>query len=122
VIDPKLLRASPDEVAANLARRGFRLDVVQLTALEERRKAAQIEADRLRAERNATAKQVGMGKGRGEDVAPLLARGEQLARELVGAESAIESVQEELEQIQLGLPNLHQAIVAPGPDHALFVW
>jgi seryl-tRNA synthetase len=118
VIDPKLLRASPDKVAANLARRGFRLDVVQLTALEERRKAAQIEADRLRAERNATAKQVGMGKGRGEDVVPLLARGEQLARELVGAESAIESVQAELEQIQLGLPNLLQDSVPDGSDES----
>ncbi|HUG72832.1 MAG TPA: serine--tRNA ligase [Steroidobacteraceae bacterium] len=116
MIDPKLLRASPDEVAANLARRGFRLDVAELATLEARRKAAQIEADRLRAERNATAKQVGMGKGRGEDVAPLLARGELLARELVGAESAIESVQAELEQIQLGLPNLLQDSVPDGCD------
>jgi seryl-tRNA synthetase len=118
VIDPKLLRTSPEEVAANLARRGFRLDVALLATLEERRKAAQIEADRLRAERNATAKQVGMGKGRGEDVAPLLARGEQLARELVGAESAIESVQAELEQIQLGLPNLLQDSVPDGSDES----
>jgi seryl-tRNA synthetase len=116
VIDPKLLRANPEEVAANLARRGFKLDVAQLSALEERRKAAQVEADRLRAERNANAKQVGMAKGRGEDVAPLLARGEQLAKELVGAEAAIESVQAELEQIQLGLPNLLQDSVPDGAD------
>jgi len=116
VIDPKLLRASPEQVAANLARRGFSLDVAQLGALEERRKAAQIEADRLRAERNATAKQVGMAKGRGEDVAPLLARGEQLAIELVGAEGAIEAVQAELDSLQLGLPNLLQDPVPEGRD------
>src|SRR5690606_31649779 len=107
-IDPKLLRASPELVAANLARRGFVLDVSQLVAIEERRKSAQVEADRLRAERNATARQVGMAKGRGEDVAPLLARGEQLARELVGAEAAIESVQGEVEALQLGRPNRRQ--------------
>nr|PZN65395.1 MAG: serine--tRNA ligase [Pseudomonadota bacterium] len=116
MIDPKLLRTSPEQVAANLARRGFKLDLAQLAALEERRKAAQVEADRLRAERNANAKQVGMAKGRGEDVAPLIARGEQLARELVGAEAAIEAVQAELEALQLGLPNLLQDEVPDGRD------
>jgi seryl-tRNA synthetase len=118
VIDPKLLRASPEQVAANLARRGVKLDVAQLAALEERRKAAQVEADRLRAERNAGARQVGMAKGRGEDVTPLLARGEQLGRELVGAEAAIESVQAELEALQLGLPNLLQDQVPEGGDES----
>jgi seryl-tRNA synthetase len=116
VIDPKLLRTSLEEVAANLARRGFKLDVAQISALEERRKSAQIEADRLRAERNANAKQVGMAKGKGEDVTPLLARGEQLARDLVGAEAAIEGVQAELEALQLGLPNLLQDSVPQGMD------
>jgi seryl-tRNA synthetase len=118
VIDPKLLRTAPERVAANLARRGFTLDLQQLAALEERRKAAQIEADRLRAERNANAKQVGIAKGRGEDVAPLIARGEELARQLVGAEAAIEAVQAELEALQLGLPNLLQDEVPEGKDES----
>jgi seryl-tRNA synthetase len=116
VIDPKLLRSSPEVVAANLARRGFRLDVQALTALEERRKSAQIEADRVRAERNAIAKQVGMAKGKGEDAAPLIARGEQLAQQLVAAEAGINSVQAELDTLQLGLPNLLQDSVPEGAD------
>jgi seryl-tRNA synthetase len=116
VIDPKLLRGSPDAVAANLARRGFKLDVQALMALEERRKSAQIESDRLRAERNTTAKQVGMAKGKGEDAAPLIARGEQLAQQLVAAEAAINSVQAELDALQLGLPNLLQDSVPEGAD------
>ena len=40
---------------------------------EEKRKNWQIETDRLRAERNANAKAVGMAKGKGEDAAPLVA-------------------------------------------------
>jgi seryl-tRNA synthetase len=118
VIDPKLLRSAPHDVAANLARRGFRLDVQALAALEERRKSAQIEADRLRAERNATAKKVGMAKGKGEDVAPLLAQGEQLAQDLVAAESTINSVQAELDTLQLNLPNLLQDSVPEGADES----
>jgi seryl-tRNA synthetase len=116
VIDPKLLRASPEVVAANLARRGFKFDVQAFVSLEERRKATQIEADRLRAERNATAKQVGMAKGRGEDAAPLIARGEQLAQQLVDAEAAINGVQAELDALQMGLPNLLQDSVPEGAD------
>ena len=116
MIDPKLLRASPEVVAANLARRGFKFDVQAFVSLEERRKAAQIEADRLRAERNATAKQVGMAKGRGEDAAPLIARGEQLAQQLVDAEAAINGVQAELDALQMGLPNLLQDSVPEGTD------
>ena len=114
MIDPKLLRSDPEAVARNLARRGFTLDVAALRALEEKRKASQVESDRLRAERNANAKAVGMAKGRGEDVAPLLARGEALTGELASAERGLTAVQEELEGWQLGLPNLLHDSVPDG--------
>jgi seryl-tRNA synthetase len=65
VLDSKLLRTDPEGVARNLARRGHVLDVAAFRALEERRKHWQMEADRVRAERNANAKAVGMAKGRG---------------------------------------------------------
>jgi len=48
MLDPKLLRSDPAGVAANLARRGFTLDVARLGALEESRKKWQIRADELR--------------------------------------------------------------------------
>jgi seryl-tRNA synthetase len=118
VIDPKLLRSAPAEVAANLARRGFKLDVQAFTLLEERRKSAQVEADRLRAERNASAKKVGMAKGRGEDVAPLIAAGEQLGTQLVAAEATINAVQAELDALALTLPNLLQESVPEGLDES----
>ena len=111
MIDPKLLRSDPEAVAGNLARRGFTLDVGALRTLEERRKAAQIESDRLRAERNASAKAVGAAKGRGEDAAALLARGEQLTGELARAEQTLSAIQAELERWQLALPNLlHESV------------
>jgi seryl-tRNA synthetase len=116
VIDPKLLRSDPDAVARNLARRGFKLDVEALKALEDKRKPYQVESDRLRSERNANAKAVGMAKGRGEDVAPLIARGEKLTQDLVKAEEDLTAVQAELEQWQLGLPNLLHESVPDGKD------
>ena len=116
MIDPKLLRSDPDAVARNLARRGFKLDVEALRALEDKRKPFQVEADRLRAERNANAKAVGIAKGKGLDVAPLLAKGEQLTQDLAKADEDLVAVQAELEQWQLGIPNLLHDSVPDGSD------
>jgi seryl-tRNA synthetase len=116
VIDPKLLRSDPQSVAANLARRGFVLDVAAFQKLEEQRKHWQIESDRLRAERNASAKAVGMAKGKGEDIAPLIAKGEALTRDLARAEQGLADVQAKLEEWQLGLPSLLHESVPEGGD------
>jgi seryl-tRNA synthetase len=116
VIDPKLLRTDPDAVARNLARRGYVLDVAALRALEDKRKPWTVEVDRLRAERNANARAVGAAKGRGEDAMQLIAHSESLAAALARAEAELAAVQEELEQWQLGLPNLLHESVPDGRD------
>lgn len=118
MIDPKILRADPDGVARNLARRGFTLDVAAVKTLDERRKQLQLEADRLRSERNSQAKAVGAAKGRGEDIAPLLARGETLTRDLAGVEHALNAVQAEVDQWMLTLPNLLHESVPEGRDES----
>jgi seryl-tRNA synthetase len=116
VIDPKLLRSDPDAVARNLARRGFTLDVAALRALEDKRKPCAVEVDRLRAERNANAKSVGIAKARHEDVTTLIARADELTAQLEGAEAELSGVQNELEQWQLALPNLLHESVPDGRD------
>jgi seryl-tRNA synthetase len=116
VIDPKLLRSDPEAVARNLARRGYRLDVAAMQGLEERRRHWQIETDRLRAARNAHAKSVGQARGRGQDIAPLVAEGEALTRELSGADEQLSAVQAQLDGWQLELPNLLHESVPEGAD------
>jgi seryl-tRNA synthetase len=118
LLDSKLLRADTDAVARNLARRGFQLDVGAFRALEEKRKAAQVESDRVRSERNANAKAVGMAKGKGEDAAPLLKRGEELTRELETTDAEINRIQAEIDGLQLGLPNLLHESVPEGRDES----
>jgi seryl-tRNA synthetase len=118
VLDPKLLRSNLQGVAAELARRGFELDVARFAALEEQRKTLQIEADRLRAERNANAKAVGHAKSKGQDAAPLLAAGDSLGATLQGMEKQLEAIQAELAGLQLGLPNILHASVPKGRDES----
>jgi seryl-tRNA synthetase len=118
VLDPKLLRSDLPGVAAALARRGFVLDVAAFAALEEQRKAVQIESDRLRAERNASAKAVGFAKSRGEDPAALLASSESLGTQLLAVEKRLDAIQSEVSSLQLGLPNMPHASVPDGRDES----
>ncbi len=118
MIDPKLLRADPEAVARNLARRGYRLDVAALQALEQQRRHWQIETDRLRAARNSHAKAVGQARSRGEDIAALVREGEALGEQLVIAERELTAVQAAAERWQLELPNLLHESVPDGADES----
>ena len=106
MIDPKLLRQSAVEVAANLARRGFEFDADAYLALEERRKALQVETEQLQSERNASAKRIGKAKAQGEDIEPLLAAVKDLGDRLEASEASLQAVQGRLRDIEMGLPNL----------------
>ena len=95
---------------------GFVLDVDAFASLEEQRKSVQIEADRLRAERNANAKAVGIAKSKGQDVAALLRCGESLGADLQGMEQRLELIQAQITDLQMGLPNILHASVPEGRD------
>jgi seryl-tRNA synthetase len=118
MLDPKLLRSDPAAVAANLARRGFKLDVARLNVLEEARKKSQVRVDELRNERNVHAKTVGKAKAQGQDIAPLLKQVEALGADLTQAEADLAAVQGELDQLVLGLPNMLNDSVPDGRDES----
>jgi seryl-tRNA synthetase len=118
MLDPKLLRSDPAAVAANLARRGFTLDVERLNSLEESRKKWQVRADELRNERNMHAKTVGKAKAQGQDIAPLLKQVEALGADLAQAEGELAKVQADLEEMTLGLPNMLHEGVPDGRDES----
>jgi len=116
MLDPRLLRQDIQQTATNLARRGYALDLQAVGRLEEQRKQRQVEADGLRNERNARSKAIGIAKGRGEDIAPLLAEIETLGDRLQRAESELERVQTDWDALALGVPNLLHESVPDGAD------
>ena len=118
MIDPKLLRSAPEEVARLLARRGYQFDASAWQGLEDKRRHWQIETDRLRAARNSHAKAVGQARGRGEDIAPLLRQAEELTQGLSGAEQQLNAVHSQLGRWQLELPNLLHPSVPEGSDES----
>ncbi len=116
MLDNKLLRSDPAAVAANLARRGFVLDVERFRSLEDRRKAAQVAADEVRAARNAHAKIVGKAKAQGQDITALVAEGDAMARKLESLDKELVSVQAEFDELCMGLPNMLHESVPDGRD------
>ncbi len=116
MIDPKLLRQSANDIAANLARRGFEFDASAYLALEEKRKALQVETEKLRGDKNASAKSIGKAKAQGEDIEPLLAAVKELGDKLDANEEELTALQAELRDIELGLPNLLADDVPTGSD------
>lgn len=114
MLDPKLMRAELDAVEAQLARRGFRLDVDAFRELETRRRDVQAKTQNLQNERNSRSKQVGQAKARGEDIQPLLDEMQSFGDELKSREKELDDIQLQLEDLLLGVPNILDAEVPDG--------
>ena len=118
MLDPRLLRNDPEDVARRLARRGFVFDAAAYADLDARRKTLQTRVEELQAERNTRSKSIGKAKAAGEDIEPLKAAVAGLGEQLDAAKAELATVAEALETIQAGLPNLPDAAMPDGADEA----
>ena len=116
MLDAKQLRTDLDNIATQLAKRGFTLDTETLNTLEEQRKAIQVKTQDLQNERNTRSKSIGQAKARGEDIAPLLAAVSQLGNELDAAKAEQDEVLEKINNIASAIPNLLDESVPVGKD------
>ena len=116
MLDPKLFRNDIETTAAALAKRGFSLDVVKLTALEEQRKAIQIKTQELQSQRNTRSKSIGQAKARGEDIQPILAEVSELGNVLDAAKEEQEQALAQINEIVAAVPNLIDDSVPQGAN------
>ncbi|WP_199101443.1 serine--tRNA ligase [Aquitalea sp. ASV11] len=116
MLDIQLLRNDLDAVAARLASRGYTLDTAAFTAMEADRKSLQTRMQELQSRRNATSKQIGEAKRKGEDVSAIMAEVANLGDELKAAEAAFEAVQVKLDALLMSIPNLPNESVPVGKD------
>ena len=120
MLDPKLLRSDLNAIAASLQVKGYQLDTQAFLALEAQRKERQLVAESLQQERNSYSKSmgklIGEAKANGEDIEPLKARGEQIKTDSAAADAALAAVQEELDGLLQGIPNVPHHSVPAGSD------
>lgn len=116
MLDPKLLRNQPDEIAAALQRRNFTLDTGLLARLDNQRKTLQLDTEALQNERNIRSKSIGKAKAAGEDVSEILAGMESLKEDLERKKTELNALQSEFNDYLLGVPNVPHADVPAGKN------
>lgn len=118
MLDPQLLRNDLDSVAEKLLIKGYQLDKKQFIELEAQRKSLQVKVEDLRGQRNTESKKIGQAKAAGEDIQPLLAAVASLGDELKDSEQSLVMLQEKLNDLLAGIPNIPHESVPPGKDES----
>ncbi len=118
MLDIQLLRNDAAAVAARLAGRGYELDTAAFEALEARRKTLQMKTEELQAARNSTSKQIGALKSQGKhaEAEQAMAEVARIKTELEQTAAAYETVQTELDNWLMTLPNLPHESVPVGQN------
>jgi seryl-tRNA synthetase len=118
MLDIQFLRNDLDGAAARLAARGYILDTASFGALEQERKEVQTRTQELQAKRNASSKQIGMAKAKGEDVSAIMAEVATLGDELKAAEEKLAVIQSQMQDLLLTIPNTPHESVPAGKSEA----
>jgi len=119
VLDLKLIREQPLQVAERLATRHGEVDLQPVLDLDEQVRSLEKQRSRLQAESNDIGKQVGqlLRSGGAEiAVADLRQRGQELKQILADLEQQERELRQKLETLLLQLPNLPAPDVPPGKD------
>ena len=117
MLDPKLLRQNPEAVEAALLRRGS-VSLGEYKTLESKRKLVQAEVERLQAERNVRAREIGQAKRAGQDITALMSTDANAEDQFRDAQEDLKVILEGIDRIALALPNLPDISVPDGADEA----
>ena len=118
MLDSKYFRQDLALTAQLLQRRGYTLDVNRIAELEEQRKQVQVRTQDLQSERNSKSKRIGQAKAKGEDIQPLLDEVAHLGDALKSAEDELATVQAQLDELLMTIPNIPHESVPVGKDES----
>lgn len=110
MLDVKWIRENPGALDEALRRRGLPPLGAEVSKLDQKRRAAQTEAQRVQAEHNQLSKEIGIAKAKGQDATPILAKVGALKSKQADLEEAMRAADRELEAFLAVVPN------APAPE------
>jgi len=108
MLDMRILREDPEGAAARLQRRDSSIDLQPLLQADDRRRALIRKVEDLRRKKNEGSEQVGrlQAEGRTQDAETAVSQMRQTASELKAAEQELATVEEEVQELVLALPNI----------------
>jgi len=118
MLDPKRLRSEIEELATQLTKKKFVLDVQLLESVDSKRKTLQLETESLQNERKIRSKLIGQAKAKGEDATEILASMETINAELEAKKTALSTLQEEYAAYAMCIPNVPDVSVPEGLDES----
>jgi seryl-tRNA synthetase len=112
MIDPRLLREDPDAIRESLARRGSKVDLDAVIALESSLRAARQNAEELRSRQKESGREIASLDGAAKDEA--IAAVADLAAQVKQSASEVDRLEKEFDSAILEVPNLVAADAADG--------
>ncbi len=116
MLDQRFILENIDLVAARLKTRGPKYSLDDIVRLAGEKKDIQKKAEDLRSERNKTSELIAKRKREGLDCAEMILAMRQVGDEISGLEDKLKTIDEDIKQRMLNIPNLPHESVPVGPD------
>lgn len=120
MLDINYIVQNPDILKEMLQKRGMD-DALLVNKLEEilhSKKALQAQTEGLRAERNKVSKEIGIKKGKGEDITEISKTMKEVGNQIKDLEVRLEEEEQKLNELNLNLPNILDSKVPFGKSEA----
>ena len=118
MLDPQLIRNKLDTIVEESLRRGVSIDKNKIKKIEDNRKKIQVETEKLQSERNNISKKIGELKSKGEQTENLLEKVTIIKKQLEENEEKLNSIQKELNELLIAIPNIPHKSVPNGNSDA----
>jgi seryl-tRNA synthetase len=116
VLDLKLLRNSPEEVAHCLKRRGYEFDLIEWSDLENKRKSLQSDTEGLQAQLNTISKKIGELKRTKQDSLKIEKEATKLSSLIKAKSKKLDKLLQTINGIVMEMPNMPDQDVPEGQD------
>jgi len=116
MLDLRLIRSNPDKVKEALKKRREEINIEEVLALDQKRRALLLEAGILKEKRNLVSEEIGKLKREKKDAQENILAMKEVSIKIKELDARVKEVEEEISKILLEIPNIPHESVPVGED------